>query len=304
MKSGALVFLAAFIALSASWGGFVLAPQLQLGRAPQENLGIAGYYPLARSGLAKQGAEVYRSLGCVYCHSQQVGQESATAEVVLQELGTNATAISVALKNVNPSEASLAGLPKVVRVMPDVPSALPVAKSLQEAGGKAAIRVVPQGSDISRTWGLRRSVAQDFAHETPVQPGLRRSGPDLANVGLRSPDVNWHLLHLYSPKTMVSNSTMPSYQFLFEKRRVTRAPSPDALKLPAGAAPEPSYEIVPTDAARALAAYLVSLRTEVALDEAPFTPPAPPAPATNAPATTNKTALIPYTTRELAEISK
>ena len=36
MKFGPLVFLAAFLALSASWCGFVLTPQVQLGRAVQE----------------------------------------------------------------------------------------------------------------------------------------------------------------------------------------------------------------------------------------------------------------------------
>jgi hypothetical protein len=43
-------------------------------------------------------------------------------------------------------------------------------------------------------------------------------------------------------------------------------------------------EIVPTDEARALAAYLVSLRADVPLFEAPFTAPAPPPVATNSPA--------------------
>ena len=75
MKSSSIIFLAAFIALSASWGGFVLVPQLQLGRADQaKTVPAEDKYPIARPGLAQQGAEVYRSLGCVYCHSQQVGQ--------------------------------------------------------------------------------------------------------------------------------------------------------------------------------------------------------------------------------------
>jgi len=51
----------------------------------------------------------------------------------------------------------------------------------------------------------------------------------------------------------------------------------------AGTVPE-GVEVVPTDSARALTAYLVSLRAESPLFESPFTPPAPPAPATNSPA--------------------
>ena len=57
MKSSALVFLAAFIALSASWGGFVLTPQLELGRATQAlTVPAQVNYPVARPGLAAQGA--------------------------------------------------------------------------------------------------------------------------------------------------------------------------------------------------------------------------------------------------------
>ena len=37
MNNGPLVFLAAFFALASSWCGFVLAPQLQIGRLQQTN---------------------------------------------------------------------------------------------------------------------------------------------------------------------------------------------------------------------------------------------------------------------------
>jgi len=292
MKSGALVFLAAFIALSASWGGFVLAPQLQLGRAPQEKAtGTDNLYPVARAGFAKQGAEVYRSLGCVYCHSQTVGQDKTICEIILEDVGTNAGATLAALLRINAELAkpeTLASLPMVVRVVADVPAAIPLMKSFTSIGGKVSARVVPQGPDVARAWGVRRSVAQDFAYDEPVQVGIRRYGPDLANVGMRLPDANWHLRHLYAPKSVVPDSTMPPYRSLFERRRITREPSSDALQLPSE--PEAGYEIMPTDAARALAAYLVSLRSDAPLYEAPFTSPTPPAPATNAPASTNSPA--------------
>jgi mono/diheme cytochrome c family protein len=43
--------------------------------------------------------------------------------------------------------------------------------------------------------------------------GSQRVGPDLANVGALKPDVNWHLLHLYSTRLKVSDSVMPPYRF-------------------------------------------------------------------------------------------
>jgi cytochrome c oxidase cbb3-type subunit 2 len=77
---------------------------------------------------------------------------------------------------------------------------------------------------------------------------------------------------------------MPPYRFLFEQRKITRAPSPEALQLTGEFAPPAGYEIVPKPEAVALAAYLVSMRVDVPLYEAPFTPPYAPPPATNAPA--------------------
>jgi len=288
MRSSAIVFLAAFIALSASWAGFVLAPQLQLGRAPLEkSLGTESLYPVAPPGLAAQGAEVYTSLGCVYCHSQQVGQDGVRCEIVLSDAGTNALATLAALTVLNAElgkPATLANLPKAILRVPTVAAADTILKPLGAAGAKAQVDIVPTGTDISRGWGKRRSVAQDYAYDTPVELGTRRAGPDLANVGSRLSDVNWHLRHLYAPQAEVKGSTMPPYRFLFEERQVGQGDPADALALPAGTVPS-GIEIVPTDAARALAAYLVSLSADAPLFEAPFTPPpAPAAASTNSPA--------------------
>jgi hypothetical protein len=65
---------------------------------------------------------------------------------------------------------------------------------------------------------------------------------------------------------------MPSFRFLFEVRKIGDAPSPDALNLPKEFAPPDDYEVVPKLEARQLVAYLLSLRQDVPLYEAPFTP--------------------------------
>ena len=65
---------------------------------------------------------------------------------------------------------------------------------------------------------------------------------------------------------------MPPYKSLFEVRRIGVRPSPDALVLPKDFAPAEGMEVVPTREARQLAAYLVSLKNNVPLYEAPFTP--------------------------------
>ena len=114
-------------------------------------------------------------------------------------------------------------------------------------------------------------------------PGSQRVGPDLADVGTRLPDAHWHLLNLYAPQLQVKGSIMPPYRFLFEQRKAEGRPSPDALVLPGDLAPPKGYEVVPTQAAKALAAYLISLHADAPLFVAPLTvATAPAATTTNA----------------------
>jgi cytochrome c oxidase cbb3-type subunit 2 len=140
-------------------------------------------------------------------------------------------------------------------------------------GGKAEIHITATGPDIARGWGLRHSVAEDFLYDDPVQLGSVRIGPDLADVGARRPDVNWQLLHLYAPQSVVNGSAMPPFRYLFRIQKIGGEPSPDALNLPKGFTPPAGYEVVPTAQAKELAAYLLSLQADVPLHDAPFTQP-------------------------------
>jgi cytochrome c oxidase cbb3-type subunit 2 len=124
------------------------------------------------------------------------------------------------------------------------------------------------GADIERNWGQRRTVSRDYLHDKPVMLGTMRTGPDLANIGVRQTSVEWHLLHLYDPQITSKGSIMPPFRFLFEKRKIGAKPSPDALALPREFAPEPGYEIVPKPEAKALVQYLLSLKANVPLPEA------------------------------------
>lgn len=124
------------------------------------------------------------------------------------------------------------------------------------------------GADILRNWGQRRTVARDYLYDKPVMLGTMRTGPDLANIGLRQTSAAWHLLHLYNPRIVSKGSIMPPFPFLFEKQKIGSLPSPDALKLPPEFALEPGYEIVPRPEAKALAQYLLSLKANAPLPEA------------------------------------
>jgi cytochrome c oxidase cbb3-type subunit II len=95
----------------------------------------------------------------------------------------------------------------------------------------------------------------------------------------------WHHVHLYSPRSINVDSVMPSYRFLYEARRISDAPSAEALHLTGSDAPREGWEIVPTFDAKCLVAYLMSLNQSHPLKEvrsaapAAASPAVPPAPA-------------------------
>ncbi len=259
MKNGFWIFIAVFVALGGSWCGFVLAPELQLGGAKQTTiLNSSDFYPVGRPGEANQGASVYRANGCAACHTEHVRQTGMTCDVTLTGAGKNPEAVtnlilSLTLTNLTKEDADTASA------------------KITAAGGKAEVHIAATGPDITRGWGMRQSVAEDYLYDQPVQLGSLRAGPDLANVGLRA-DANWQLLHLYAPKSVVKGSTMPPFRYLFEVRKIGREPSPDALKLPPEFAPPAGYEVVPKPEAKELAAYLSSLRANAPLYSAPISP--------------------------------
>ena len=57
------------------------------------------------------------------------------------------------------------------------------------------------------------SVAGEFVYDRPFLWGSKRTGPDLARVGLRYSD-EWHRLHLTNPRDLVPESNMPAYAWL------------------------------------------------------------------------------------------
>jgi cytochrome c oxidase cbb3-type subunit II len=132
-------------------------------------------------------------------------------------------------------------------------------------------------SDIKRGWATRRTVPRDYAYDQPIMLGTMRTGPDLANIGAgpgkdcRWYAADWHHKHLYNPRMMTPGSIMPPFRFLYEKRKIVGEPAADALAFTGDWAGElePGFEVVPTDEAKDLVAYLLSLdRTSVALPEA------------------------------------
>ncbi len=191
----------------ASLFGLVLIPNMQFKEMQPKEIvqadGSTVMYPVELDDFREApGKEVYRAMGCVYCHSQQVRPEGF-------------------------------------------------------------------GADIDRGWGQRRSVPRDYVLQDPPLLGTMRTGPDLANIGVRQPSDEWHLLHLYDPQITSPGSVMPPFTFLFETTVGDRPQPPlgsPVIELPTTYASETTW-IVPDQRALSLVAYLKSLAQSFEMEE-------------------------------------
>ncbi len=75
---------------------------------------------------------------------------------------------------------------------------------------------------------------------------------------------------MYSPETVSPGTICPPLRFLFERRKIVGQPSTEAVKDRRRTCPRRGEEVVPRHDAKALAAYLLSLkRSSYKLPEAP-----------------------------------
>ena len=175
------------------------------------------------------------------------------------------------------------GLTVLIAVQPaariqDDNAPLPTAEALtaeQQAGlrvfiGEGCVACHTQqvrNIDMDQTWGGRPGIPADYAwrkrldvwRATPSTLGSERTGPDLTEVGERQPSDLWHLLHLYQPRSVVKESIMPAFPWLFEDS-VAGTPAGLALHIPAAYREPGQHTIVPTRKAQQLVAYLMSLK--------------------------------------------
>jgi cytochrome c oxidase cbb3-type subunit I/II len=61
------------------------------------------------------------------------------------------------------------------------------------------------------------SEAAEFVYDHPFQWGSKRTGPDLARVGGKYPDM-WHYRHFYEPREVTAGSIMPRYTWLYDNK--------------------------------------------------------------------------------------
>jgi cbb3-type cytochrome oxidase cytochrome c subunit len=106
---------------------------------------------------------------------------------------------------------------------------------------------------------------------SPVAPSAQTPGAlyPIQTAGLPPMySAAWHHVHLYAPRSINPDSNMPSYRFLYRKRRITGERAADALQLSGRDAPPEGWEIVPTFDAKCVVAYLMGLNQSHPLKEA------------------------------------
>jgi cytochrome c oxidase cbb3-type subunit I/II len=54
-------------------------------------------------------------------------------------------------------------------------------------------------------------------YDRPFQWGSKRTGPDLARLGKKYPDL-WHYMHMENPRAVVKESIMPAYPWLISSK--------------------------------------------------------------------------------------
>ena len=319
MKGLLPLFLGIFGTFAFSWVGLTVIPNYQIGHLdPQMDEEGTDIYPRPKSGMADRGRHIYTANGCFYCHSQQVRpyyagsdidrkwgeRRSAPRDYVfarpaelgkmrmgpdLANVGKRAPAED---ENAPPVGASPAASPAANAS----PGVSPAAAGPAPAGTQSPPAAKPGGSPAKSSV----SPAAAAASASPAAnagPAAAPSPADSFQSTSASGDplpysTAWHHKHLYSPRSITTDSNMPAYRFLYEKQRISGERSAEALKLTGRDAPPEGWEIVPTYDAKCLVAYLMSLDQSHPLKEVKSAAPAPAA-ASPAPAAAGSPATVP-----------
>jgi cytochrome c oxidase cbb3-type subunit 2 len=254
MKGLIPLFLGLFGTFTFSWVGLTVIPNLQIGALnPQSDEEGTDIYPQPKSGMVELGQSIYAANGCMYCHSQQVRPDYASADID-RKWGVRRSAprdyifdrpVLLGKERMGPDLANIGKRGE----SQESPAPNAPAQSLVAANQSSAAPAPPAAANASPA-----------AAASPSPTGE----PPLYSEA-------WHHKHLYAPRSMnpdTRDSTMPAYQFLYEKRRISGERSADALQLTGADAPPAGWEVIPTYEAKCLVAYLMAQDQSHPLKEA------------------------------------
>ena len=288
MKGLVPLFLGVFGTFAFSWVGLTVIPNLQIGALnPQMDEEGTDIYPAPKSGMAERGRRIYAANGCIYCHSQQLRPDYASADID-RKWGDRRSAprdylfdrpVLLGQGRMGPD---LSNIGKRAPAEEEKPAPAPTANA------PAASPAVAQSPPANATPPKPAAAVAPPAGSPPAAPTTAANPLPAASASPNPTGMPplysaaWHHRHLYSPRSMNPDnldSTMPAYRFLYEKHPISGERSADALQLTGPEAPPPGWEIVPTYDAKCLVAYLMSLDQSHPLKEVKSAGGAAPPPA-------------------------
>ena len=285
MKGLLPLFLGIFGTFTFSWVGLTVVPNTQIGHLdPQSDEEGTDVYPLPPSGMAERGRQVYKSNGCVYCHSRWVRPEYAGADierkwgdrrsaprdyifdrpVLLGKMRTGPDLSNIGKRAPSEEEnaAAVSASPGAA-ASPAAAAAAAGSASSSPASSPATPAHSPAAATASSPPAAAATVSPTA--QAPASPSSLGSENRPNEAPMYS--AAWHHRHFYSPRSVTPESIMPAYRFLYDKRPISGQPSADALKLTGKDAPPEGWEIVPTYDAQCLVAFLLSLNQSHPLNE-------------------------------------
>jgi cbb3-type cytochrome oxidase cytochrome c subunit len=307
MKGLTALFVGIFGTFAFSWIGLTVIPTWQIGHLnPESDEEGTEIYPRPQSGMFQRGAHVYAANGCVYCHSQQV-RADYIADDIERKWGNRRSAprdyiferpvflgkmrMGQDLSNIGARAPAPEESPAPAGAVNSAAQGAAVSSSPAEASAKAgppsspASSPTPQGAAVSSpppstaTSPAAKVLAGAPASSSPAAPGVAGASPAASPSPSAPPwpiqtaglppmySPAWHHVHLYAPRSINLDSNMPSYRFLYQKRRIAGERSADALQLSGSDAPPEAWEVVPSFDAKCLVAYLMALNQSHPLKE-------------------------------------
>ena len=287
MDSAFTLLSGALLVFCISVSGMLMRANEQLGGLQYADTvledGTQTRYPIPLLGNARYGEEVYRSIGCAECHTQQVTHEGVEFDIKALATEKNHAAVKDAVDRFyrvtgSPSSGGAAhGLPvgewETIAHGVNTADAAKARGFLAAAGASVDVQVRFHGEDLDndefsnpdgRGWGKRRSVARDYLFAERPMLGSVRIGPDLVNVGTRYSRSTLMRI-LLNPKMIRKDSKMPQHRFLFDE-----ASKGDEGELIAVRNGKEEVYYKPTKDAEELVDYLLSLKgANYPLQEAP-----------------------------------
>src|ERR1043166_8077819 len=221
MKGLTPLFLGLFGTFAFSWVGLTVIPNIQIGALnPQMDEEQTDVYPAPKSGMAEQGRRVYAANGCIYCHSQQLRPDYASADID-RKWGERRSAprdylfdrpVLLGKERMGPD---LANIGKRAPAEAEAPTAANAAMTAAGGGGSSPPAAAPA-----------QPPAAPNPPATPAQSPVGAQPPPPAGSPAQSPaapaasepatySAAWHHRHLYAPRSITIDSNMPAFRFLY-----------------------------------------------------------------------------------------